>query len=90
MSRLIGVYGAAGCGSAILPLLRLQYLHAELVFIDDGQAPRQMNGHQVVTWGDFLEFQVDKKSICIAIAASKTRQILAEKCAASNIALIEA
>jgi sugar O-acyltransferase (sialic acid O-acetyltransferase NeuD family) len=90
MSRLIGVYGAAGCGRGILPLLRSQYLQSKLIFIDDGQAPRHVNGHEVVTWADFLELQADKKSVSIAIAASKTRQILAEKCASTKIPLIEA
>lgn len=49
MSRLIGVYGAAGCGRGIMPLLRAQHPQATLVFIDDSQAPGQVNGHDIVT-----------------------------------------
>lgn len=37
MTQLIGVYGAAGCGGGIMPILREQYLLAKHVFVDDGQ-----------------------------------------------------
>lgn len=90
MSRLIGVYGAAGCGRGIMPLLRAQYPQSELVFIDDGKAPSYVNNHYVLTWTDFLENQADEKSVSIAVAASHIRKDLAEKCAAANIPLIEA
>lgn len=73
-----------------MPLLRAQYRQAEAVFIDDGQAPGHVNGHDILTWTDFLERQAGEKAVCIAIAASKTRQSLAEKCAAADIPLIEA
>jgi sugar O-acyltransferase (sialic acid O-acetyltransferase NeuD family) len=87
---LIGVYGAAGCGRGIMPLLRTQYPQAELVFIDDWQAPGHVNSHDIVTWTDFLERQADEKAVSIAIAASRTRQFLAKKCTDADIPLIEA
>ena len=90
MTQLIGVYGAAGCGRGIMPLLRAQFPETKLVFIDDGQAPGQVNGHDIVAWSDFVERQADEKAVSIAIAASKTRQNVAEKCAAANIPLTEA
>ena len=90
MTKLIGVYGAAGCGRGIMPLLRIQVAQAELVFIDDGQALGQINGHKIVTWQDFLDIPAEEKAVSIAIAASKTRQLLAEKCATAEIPLIEA
>lgn len=87
---LIGVYGASGCGRGIMPLLRTQYPETELVFIDDGQAPGQVNGHDIVAWSDFVEREASEKSACIAIAASRTRQNLANECVASKIPLVEA
>jgi sugar O-acyltransferase (sialic acid O-acetyltransferase NeuD family) len=87
---LFGVYGAAGCGRGIMPLLRAQYPEAKLVFVDDGQAPSHVNGYDIVTWTDFLERQADEKAVSIAIAASKIRQKLAERCAAENVPLVEA
>jgi sugar O-acyltransferase (sialic acid O-acetyltransferase NeuD family) len=90
LSQLIGVYGAAGCGRGIMPLLRAQYSHAELVFIDDGKAPGHVNGHNIVTWSDFLELHAEEKAVSIAIAASFIRQTLAEKCANADVPLVAA
>lgn len=90
MTQLIGVYGAAGCGRGIMPLLRAQFPTIELVFIDDGQAPGCVNDHDILTWTDFLQRQADAKAVSIAIAASNVRQTLAEKCASEKIPLIEA
>jgi len=73
-----------------MPLLRAQFPETKLVFIDDGQAPGQVNGHDIVAWSDFVERQAGEKAVSIAIAASRTRKILAEKCAAANVPLIEA
>lgn len=90
MIRLIGVYGAAGCGRGIMPLLRDQYKAAELVFIDDGQAPGHINGRDILNWTGFLERDAQEKFVSIAIAASRTRETLATKCEAASIPLIEA
>jgi sugar O-acyltransferase (sialic acid O-acetyltransferase NeuD family) len=87
---LIGVYGASGCGRGVMPLLRTQYPETELVFIDDLLAPGHVNNQDILTWTEFLQRQAGGKGVSIAIAASPTRQTLAEKCAAANIPLIEA
>ena len=73
-----------------MPLLRSQYPQAEFVFIDDGQAPGHINGHDIITWTDFLQRPTGEKVVSLAVAASKTRQNLAEKCAAANVPLVEA
>lgn len=90
MRQVIGVYGAAGCGRGILPVLRTQYSHAMLVFVDDGQAPGRVNGHDIVNWQEFLDMPANNKAISLAIAAPCTRRALAERCAAADIPLIEA
>lgn len=90
MTPLIGVYGASGCGRGIMPLLRPQYPEAKLVFIDDGQAPGRANGYDIIDWPTFLERDNTEKSVSIAVAASKTRQILATKCTKAGVPLIEA
>lgn len=90
MNRLIGIYGAAGCGRGIMPLLRAQHPQAALVFIDDGMALAHANGLDIITWTDFLLRQADQKHVSIAISASRTRQLLAEKCALAKAQLIEA
>lgn len=90
MTRLIGVYGASGCGRGILPLLRAQYPVANLVFIDDGRAPGAANGHTILDWEGFLGHSAPEKHVCLAIAASKVRQALAEKAQSAGVPLIEA
>lgn len=73
-----------------MPLLPAQYPQVKLIFIDDGQAPGRMNGHDIVSWTEFLEHLADDKAVSIAVSASHARQSLAEKCDAANIPLIEA
>lgn len=90
MTRLIGVYGAAGCGRGVLPILRAQYPQAALVFVDDGRAPGQVNGHQILTWEAFLNRPERQVAISVAIASPRIRQVLAEKCDAGGIGMIEA
>ena len=90
MTELLGVYGAAGCGRGIMPLLRSQYPGLKLVFIDDGLESGTVNGHELLGWTSFLERDAREKAVIIAISASSTRQSLAEKCAAADIPLIEA
>lgn len=89
MTVVIGVYGAAGCGRGIMPLVREQYPKAEIVFIDDGQAPGHVNGHAILTWADFLTRPANRKAVSIAISSSQIRQNLAEKCIAAQVSLIE-
>lgn len=90
MTRLIGVYGASGCGRGIMPLLRDSVQAAELLFIDDGKAPGAINGHRIVDWNGFVERGNTQKHVCIAIADPRTRQGLAEKCTRAGVPLIEA
>lgn len=90
MTPLIGVYGCAGCGRGIMPLLREQHPRAKLVFIDDGQAPGRINDHDIIDWNNFLKHENAEKFVSIAIASSKTRQNLAKKCEIAGIPLIEA
>jgi sugar O-acyltransferase (sialic acid O-acetyltransferase NeuD family) len=87
---LIGVYGASGCGRGIMPLLRHQYPKSQLMFIDDGKAPDFINGHEVVDWSVFTSRRCKSTFVCIAIASSATRQLLADKCNSAEIPLVEA
>lgn len=90
MNQLIGVYGAAGCGRGIMPLLRVQYPAARLVFIDDGQAPGHVNGHAIVDWAGFCATPAASRGVCLAIASGTVREKLAKRCDAAGIPLIQA
>lgn len=89
MTKLIGVYGASGCGRGILPIARAQYPDHQTVFIDDGRAGEIVNGHRVVDWDGFLAIEANVKFACLAIANARIRETLAVKCDVANIPLVE-
>lgn len=90
MSKLIGVYGASGCGRGVMPLLRSQYSDSEFVFIDDAPTKFIVNNHNVFTWSEFVQQRYEQKSVCIAIANSKVRESLSDKCHEAGVPLVEA
>jgi sugar O-acyltransferase (sialic acid O-acetyltransferase NeuD family) len=87
MSALHGVYGAGGCGRAIMPLLREQIAgnDARLVFIDDSANSNAINGHEVMPWTRFLEEAADQRSAYLAVANSRVRQTLFDRCDAAGV-----
>jgi sugar O-acyltransferase (sialic acid O-acetyltransferase NeuD family) len=89
MAELVGVYGSGGCGRGILPLVRSELIgtNAELVFIDDGRAGGQVNGHAILSFDDFLARPAEHRSAVIAIASSKVREKLAHKCEENRVSL---
>ena len=92
MMELVGVYGAAGCGRGIMPMLRggLTGEDAKLVFIDDAAESSVINGHELLTWEAFLYAPATKRSVCLAVADSRVREMLAVKCDLVGIPLREA
>jgi sugar O-acyltransferase (sialic acid O-acetyltransferase NeuD family) len=92
MTSLFGIYGVGGCGRGILPLAREQLRArpgARLVFVDDGVAGRQVNGHDVLSLEAFMDAPADERSIAIAIASSRARQKVAERCSAAGALFFE-
>lgn len=82
---LYGVYGAGGCGRGILPIVRDQLETGDrLVFVDD-KAGAAVNGHQVVSFADFVASEAAEKRICIAVANGETRSKLAAHCDAAGL-----
>jgi sugar O-acyltransferase (sialic acid O-acetyltransferase NeuD family) len=82
---LYGVYGAGGCGRGILPIVRDQLETGDrLVFVDDKGGPA-VNGHQVVSFADFLTSDATEKRICIAVANGAIRSKLAEQSGAAGL-----
>ena len=90
MTKLIGVYGASGCGRGILTIVRLQMQQARVVFIDDAAPADFINGHDVLSWSEFMYSPAGSKSVCLAIASPAVRATLAARCDHNNIPLFEA
>lgn len=77
--RLYGVYGASGFGREVMPLARMELEKsrvddATLVFIDDGELPKNINGQSIVTFAQFLAIEADERYAVVAIADSRTRE----------------
>ena len=82
---LYGIYGAGGCGRGILPIVRDQLETGDrLVFVDD-KAGAAVNGHQVLSFADFVASETIEKRICIAVANSAVRAKLAAQCEAAGL-----
>jgi sugar O-acyltransferase (sialic acid O-acetyltransferase NeuD family) len=84
---LFGIYGAGGCGRGIMPLAREQLADHEcdLVFIDDRAAGTAVNGHKVLTFDEFVAGAHVDRHVAIAVADSRVRAELAEKCLAAGL-----
>ncbi len=90
MTKLIGVYGAGGCGRGIMPLVRAMpsAAGARLVFIDDSLSVRAVNGHSVISFADFCADPALEKAVALAISTGAVRAQLADRCAAADIELM--
>lgn len=92
--RRFAVYGASGCGRGVMPLVRAQLGsesagRTDLVFVDDGLAGRLINGHAVLGYDEWLSLDATERNVSIAIANSKVRQRVAERCAADGVRFID-
>lgn len=89
MKRLIGVYGAGGCGRGIMPLLVATKADDDtrLVFVDDALAGGMVNGRAVLSFDAFRIVSAIEKSMALAVAAGVPRAQLADRCDAAGIAL---
>lgn len=89
---LYAIYGAGGCGRAILPVAHAMLCNRhgdagfELVFIDDKHRERTLNGRKVLTYEQFVDSESESRQVCIAIADSKLRQRIADRCGSDGVA----
>lgn len=77
---LYAVFGASGFGREVMPLLRAAAAEEEVFFVDDNPPRSLLNGHQVVTYEQFLQLKAENKYIAVAVADSSVRQKLTERC----------
>jgi sugar O-acyltransferase (sialic acid O-acetyltransferase NeuD family) len=82
---LYGTYGAGGCGRGILPIVREQLASGDrLVFVDD-RAASPVNGHDVMSFADFVAAEDASKHICLAVANGPIRAKLAGECLSAGL-----
>jgi sugar O-acyltransferase (sialic acid O-acetyltransferase NeuD family) len=92
---LYGIYGVSGFGREVLPVARAMLQQTlpregyELVFVDDAHASSRVNGHRVLGYDEFVAAKASAKHVNVAIASSKTRRMLFERCARDGIATFD-
>jgi sugar O-acyltransferase (sialic acid O-acetyltransferase NeuD family) len=91
--RRVAIFGASGFGREVMPHAREQWaksgLDHEIVFVDDNPPLETMNGHKVLTYADWLKEPADSRHINVAIANSKIRQQLVERCMVDGVQFFE-
>ena len=92
MTHLYGVFGIGGCGRGIMPLARAQLRSvpdARLVFVDDQGAGQEVNSHEVLSLDEFASAPASQRSVAVAIASSRGRQAVVERCRAAGAGFFE-
>lgn len=84
---LLGVYGAAGCGRGVMPILRRQDSSpgTRHLFVDDSHIHGEVNGLPVWKFEKFMAAQASMKLIIIAVADPHIRSKLVEKCESEKL-----
>ena len=91
--KQFAIFGASGCGRGVLPLARRQ-LEAncqgyQLVFVDDNPTTDFVNGHKVLTYAQWLAEPATSRYINIAIAESRIRKSLVDRCVTDGVEFFE-
>ncbi len=93
--KRFAIFGASGCGRGVLPLAREQLQadlsagFADLVFVDDQPGASVVNGHRVLTYGEWLSEPATSRHINVAIANGHVREKLVQRCAADGVQFFE-
>lgn len=89
---LFAVYGTGGCARGIMPLARSILAERgisidRLFFLDDDEStPETVNGVRVLRFRDFLSMPAHGRYAAIAIAHSRVRQALHQRCVEHGVA----
>jgi sugar O-acyltransferase (sialic acid O-acetyltransferase NeuD family) len=92
--KRFAIFGVSGCGRGVLPLARQQLVDSglkdwDLVFVDDNPPSPTVNGHRVLTYADWLSEEGEERRMSLAIANSKIRDQLANRCNADGVGFFE-
>lgn len=77
--KVIGIYGAGGCGRGIAPLLKNKFNNkVKIYFIDDKIYNNYIDNYKCINLKKFLNIKLNKK-ILIAVADPKKRRLIYKK-----------
>ena len=86
--NIYAIYGASGFGREVMPLVKNAFsteTGADFVFIDDGVTEEFINGVKALSFDEFMKLESEDKFVCLAIANSKTRDVLFKKLADNGL-----
>ena len=83
--KRFAIFGAGGCGREVLPIARNELQHSgdlpwDLSFVDDGALSQTINDTPVLRYEQWLQEPAESRHACIAVANSKVRAKLVERC----------
>lgn len=91
--KQMAIFGASGCGRGVMPLARMQLIDVEppveLVFVDDNLGGNGVNGHQVLTYQEWLGRPSESHFMNVAIANSRVRERLVQRCETDGVKFFE-
>jgi sugar O-acyltransferase (sialic acid O-acetyltransferase NeuD family) len=93
--KCFAIFGASGYGREVLPLVRQQLQaafaagDADLVFVDDHPPASVVNGQRVLTYAQWQSEPVSSRHMNVAIANSRVREQLVQRCAADGVQFFE-
>jgi sugar O-acyltransferase (sialic acid O-acetyltransferase NeuD family) len=94
--KRFAIFGASGYGREVFPFLRQQLQaalatgDADLVFVDDQPPEPVINGQRVLTYARWLSEPASSWHINVAIANSRVREQLVQRCSADGVQFFEA
>ena len=86
MQPLFGLYGAGGFGREMMPIFQScatgvsGFDPSRVVFVESSPTSREVNGHPVVSEDEFFGIPAVSRHINVAIANSRVRCEIAERC----------
>jgi sugar O-acyltransferase (sialic acid O-acetyltransferase NeuD family) len=94
--KRFAIFGVSGYGREVLPLVRHQLQAAlaagdvDLVFVDDHPPALEVNGQRVMTYAHWLSEPASSRHINVAIANSRVREQLVQRCVVDKVQFFEA
>lgn len=91
--KKVAIFGVSGFGREVMPNARKLWLKSgddfELVFVDDSPQSGYVNGHRVLSFSNWINEPGDSHHINIAIANSKVREEIVERCIKNSVEFYE-
>lgn len=91
--KQVAIFGASGFGREVMPLVRSQWFEVDqmhqLSFVDDRPGLSSVNGHPVFSYDAWKSQPATSCHISIAIANSRVREALANRCDQDGVHFFE-